>query len=237
MNEILEIIKRYNETLITDMSDLESVVYNEEFVILKNAINNYFCIFEANEDICDTEKIVTNIEKSCRENIILSKIKPQFIYSIVIMKTSYADDKIFKKIIEIEENEYFCKKYVFYYSDDEKKEFESWAKKKKKNTFNELINLETNNRDINKSDKNAIAIKFMLKIIIKFIFIKVNIDNKKLISFDNELIKQLAKISDENVKKNLNLFDEEKLDKLISMDLDEAVEEYISKFSEGYYGV
>ncbi len=232
MNEILEIIKKYNGTLITDINDYKSVIYDEEFIILKNAINNYFCIFEANEEIDDIEKIVTNIEKSCRENVILSKIKPQFIYSIVIMKTSYADDKFFKKIIEIEENEYFCKKYVFYYNDDEINEFESWAKRKKKKTFNELINLETNNMDINKNDKNGIALKFMLRIIIKFIFIKVCIDNKELISFDKELTKQLAKITDEDVKKNLNLFSEENLDKLISMDLDEAVEDYLSKFSE-----
>lgn len=233
MNKILEIIKKYNRTLITNIEDCESVIYDDEFVILKNAINNYFCIFEANEEVEDTEKIVANIEKSCRENMILSKIKPQFIYAIVILRTSYAEDKLYKKIIEIEENEYFCKKYVFYYSDDEVNKFKAWAKKNNKNTFNELINLESNNKDINKSDQNAIALKFMLRMIIKFIFIKVCIGSKELISFDKELTIQLAKIREEDVNKNLIMFSEENLDKLISMDLDKAVEDYLSKFCEG----
>lgn len=117
------------------------------------------------------------------------------------MKTNYVDDSFYKKIIEIEENEYFCKKYVFYYNDDEVNKFESWVKKKKKNSFNELINLETNNKDINKNDNNAIALKFMLRMIIKFIFIKVCIGNKELISFDKELTRQLEKIKDEDIKK------------------------------------
>lgn len=58
MNKILEIIKKYNGTLITDISDCESVIYDKEFVILKNAINNYFCIFEANQELDDTEKLL-----------------------------------------------------------------------------------------------------------------------------------------------------------------------------------
>lgn len=233
MNEILEIIKKYNGTLITDINDCESIVYDDEFVILKNSMNNYFCIFEANEEVDDTEKIVGNIEKSCKENIILYKIKPQFIYAIVILKTIYTEEQLYKKIIEIEENEYFCKKYVFYYNDDEVTKFEGWAKKNNKNTFNELINIETNNKDINKSDQNAIALKFMLRMIIKFIFIKVCIGNRELRSFDKELTMQLAKIREEDVKKNLDMFSEENLDKLISMDLDKVVKDYLSKFSEG----
>lgn len=56
--------------------------------------------------------------------------------------------------------------------------FEAWAKKNKKYSFNELIRIESNNKTINKKDTNSIALKFMLRILIKFIFVKVDLEYK-----------------------------------------------------------
>lgn len=233
MNKILEIIKKYNGTLITNMEDSESVIYEEEFIILKNKIKNHFCIFEFDDNDVNTEEIAECIERCCSENKILRTVKPQFIYAIVILNTSCIGEQLHKKIIEIEENEYFCKKYVFYYNDDEVNKFEAWAKKNKKGSFNELIKIESNNKTINKKDTNSIALKFMLRILIKFIFVKVELEYKGEVSFENELLEQLKKIKKDSIKNNIYKFNEQGLGNLMSMNLDEAVDSYLSSFREG----
>lgn len=232
MNKILEIIKKYNGTLISSMEDSESVIYDEEFIILKNKIKNHFCIFEFEQNEVNTEEIAAYIERCCNENEILRNIKPQFIYAIVILKTSCIEEQLHKKIIEIEENEYFCKKYVFYYNDNEVNTFEAWAKKNKKNSFNELIRIESNNKTINKKDTDSIALKFMLRILIKFIFVKVDLEYKGEVSFENELLEQLKKIRKDSIKSNIHKLNEEGLGKLMSMNLDESVDSYLSSFRE-----
>lgn len=232
MNKILDIIKKYNGTLISSMEDSESVIYDGEFIILKNRIKNHFCIFEFDHNEVNTEEIEAYIERCCNENEILRNVKPQFIYAIVILKTPCIGEQLHKKIIEIEENEYFCKKYVFYYNDNEVNTFEAWAKKNKKNSFNELIRIESNNKTINKKDTNSIALKFMLRILIKFIFVKVDLEYKDEVSFENELLEQLKKIKKDSIKSNIHKFHEEGLGKLMSMNLDEAVDFYLSSFRE-----
>ncbi|WP_294365471.1 ABC-three component system middle component 1 [uncultured Clostridium sp.] len=232
MNKILEIIKKYNGTLISRMEDSESVIYDEEFIILRNGIKNHFCVFEFDHNEVNTEEIVAYIEKCCNENEMLRNIKPQFIYAIVILKTPCIGEKLHKKIIEIEENEYFCKKYVFYYNDNEVNTFEAWAKNNKKNSFNELIRIESNNKTINKKNTDSIALKFMLRILIKFIFVKVDLEYKGEVSFENELLEQLKKIKNNYIKSNIHKFNEEGLGNLMSMSLDEAVDSYLSSFRE-----
>lgn len=232
MNKILEIIKKYNGTLISGMEDSESVIYDEKFIILKNRIKNHFCIFEFDHNETNIEEIVAYIERCCNENEILRNIKPQFIYAIVILKTTCIGEQLSKKIIEIEENEYFCKKYVFYYNDNEVNTFEAWAEKNKKNSFNELITIESNNKTINKKDKDSIALKFMLRILIKFIFVRVDLEYKGEVSFENELLEQLKKIKKDSIKSNINKLNEEGLGKLMAMNLDEAVDSYLSSFRE-----
>lgn len=233
MNKILEIIKKYNGTLISSMEDSESVIYDEEFIILKNRIKNHFCIFEFDHNEVNTEEIVAYMEKCCNENEILRNVKPQFIYAIVILKTPCIGEQLHKKIIEIEENEYFCKKYVFYYNDDEVNTFEAWAKKNKKDSFNELIRVESNNKTINKKDTDSIALKFMLRILIKFIFVKIDLEYKDEVNFENKLLEQLKKIKKDSIKSNIYKFSEEELEKLMSMNLDDAVDSYLSSFREG----
>ncbi|WP_142415345.1 ABC-three component system middle component 1 [Hathewaya massiliensis] len=233
MNKILEIIKKYNGTLISNMEDSESVIYEEKFIILKNKIKNHFCIFEFDHNDVNTEEIVAYIERCCSENKILRTVKPQFIYAIVILKTSCIGEQLHKKIIEIEENEYFCKKYVFYYNDDEVNTFEAWAKKNKKDSFNELIRIKSNNKTINKKDNDSIALKFMLRILIKFIFVKVDLEYKDEVNFENELLEQLKKIKKDPIESNIYKFSKEGLEKLMSMSLDDAVDSYLSSFREG----
>ncbi len=232
MNKILEIIKKYNGTLISNMEDSESVIYDEDFLILKDRIRNHFCIFEFDDNEVNTEEIQVYIERCCNENKVLRNVKPQFIYSIVILKTPCIGEKLYKNIIEIEENEYFCKKYVFYYNDNEVNTFEVWAKKNKKNSFNELIRIESNNKTINKKDTDSIALKFMLRILIKFIFVKVDLEYNDEVSFENELVEQLKKIKKNSIKSNIHKFNEEELVKLMSMELDEAIDSYLSSFRE-----
>ena len=214
------------------MEDSESVIYDEKFIILKNRIKNHFCIFEFDHNETNIEEIVAYIERCCNENEILRNIKPQFIYAIVILKTTCIGEQLNKKIIEIEENEYFCKKYVFYYNDNEVNTFEAWAEKNKKNSFNELITIESNNKTINKKDKDSIALKFMLRILIKFIFVRVDLEYKGEVSFENELLEQLKKIKKDSIKSNINKLNEEGLGKLMAMNLDEAVDSYLSSFRE-----
>lgn len=229
MNKILEIIKQYNGSLISDMQDSESVIYNKEILVLKNRINNHFCIIEFEDDEINTEEIQAYIEKCCNENEILKKVRPQFIYVIVILKTKCKGEELHKKIIEIEENEYFCKKYVFYYNDYEIKQFETWAKK---DSFNELIKDENNNKLINKKGNSSIGLKFLLKILIKFIFVKVDLEYKDVASFENELTEQLKKIKESSIKENVHKLNDEELEKLMDMDLDDAIDYYLSSFRE-----
>ncbi|WP_297634920.1 ABC-three component system middle component 1 [uncultured Clostridium sp.] len=232
MNRILEIIKKYNGSLISGMQDSESIVYNEEFTILKNRIKNHFCIFEFDYNKINTEEIMTYIETCCNENEILRKIKPQFIYAIIILKIPNIEAEMNKEIIEIEENEYFCKKCVFYYNDNEVNAFEDWVKKNRETSFNKLVRIESNNGIINKKNKDSMALKFMLRILIKFTFIKVDLGYKSGISFENELLKQLEKIRTDSIKSNIYKLNEEGLDKLMAMNLDEAVNSYLLSFRE-----
>lgn len=51
---------------------------------------------------------------------------PSDSYLILFWKVNSINEDVFSKVIEIEENEYFYKKYVFYYTEKEMVAFEEW---------------------------------------------------------------------------------------------------------------
>lgn len=233
-NNILNIIKEYNGSLIAGLDDKESIIYDEDFMILKNNNHNYFCIFEAtytNESF-DSDKIISEIEEKCFNSEILKNIKPQFVYSIIIIKTDVIDERLYKKVIEIEEDEYFCKKYVFYYKPEEEKKFLEWSNEKELNTFNELLNKEGNYELFDKKNNELDALKFMLRLIIKFIFIKIKFENKNTYNFNQELEKQIKSIKKIEDRNRVEQFNKNIVKEILKMDMDEAVKYYLDGFRE-----
>ena len=118
-NKILSIIRRINAGSIitqTDDSTSRHSIDQHNELYLDNKRNNYYFF----SDVVDNENCVdiNGIEKAISESNLYDNIEkpsPSESYLILLWKVESLDDNLFPIIIEIEENEFVFKKYVFYY--------------------------------------------------------------------------------------------------------------------------
>ncbi|MGN2369233.1 ABC-three component system middle component 1 [Clostridium cagae] len=178
----------------------------------------------------NSDTILDNIEKIYLEDDDLKRIAPQFLYVIVLANVNRIDENVYKEIIKVEENEYFCKKYVLYYSNDELNNLQNWLERNKKSDINQLINQDDNIELMNLSNDNAdkIAFKLLLRIIIKCPFINVKFINKGLEDFKDRINQNIDAIRKKNIKSLIYKYRDNIFDKINESNLDEMADKYIN---------
>ncbi len=114
--DIIEILEK-SEEIKFEVKSTEDYKY----YFIKGLYGKVFLLCEERKNLEDTLKIV---EKLCISDEVLKDMWPQFIYVIIMKQVNQVNNQTLKEIISVEENEYFCKKYVLYY---EKKEIDAFG--------------------------------------------------------------------------------------------------------------
>lgn len=112
--------------------------------------------------------------------------RPNNSYLILLYKIETFSEEVSKKIIMLEENEFFYKRYVFYYTENEYESFKSWFDKREEKNLTSILQTD----DCSPVTKN-LYMQFLLRLIIKIPFIKLEFKKMELENFDDLLMAQL----------------------------------------------
>lgn len=192
LNKFIDIISSLNNgSVIRYMDNNDTEIWLNEPGIKLYYNNKYYFLSE----YCNDYDI---IEKKLKNNSIVrnhKEIRPNNSYLILFHEIKSFNEEISKRIITLEENEFFYKKYVFYYSKEEFASFTDW--------YNNLA--EKDLSYILKNEKcppnsNELYIQFLLRLIIKVPFLELEFKKMELENFDSLLETQL-----DGIRKNKDL--------------------------------
>ena len=130
---IMDIIRLLNEGNVIPMQKDQNTkidLYNDQvqlFVDSSGEEKKYyyfaeFAIDDEQDNLAQIEDVVLNSDVYT----VIGKPKPSNSYMILLWKVEQIDESLYPYIIQIEENEFFYKKYVFYYTEKEQKCFSEW---------------------------------------------------------------------------------------------------------------
>lgn len=223
--DIIEILEK-SEEIKFEMKSIEDYKY----YFTKGLYGKVFLLCEENENLEETLKIV---EKICIGDEVLKNMWPQFIYVVIIKQVNQINNQMLKEIISVEENEYFCKKYVLYYEKKEVEALKEWMDKEKEYKLGNMINLDECVRYMNEEDKKEkYAVKMLLRLLIKCPFIQYKFDKEVFEDFETELDAKLKVIRKIDKKKMLE-YKENFFDKLEPDNIDNMVDLFIQSVRKG----
>lgn len=132
------------------------------------------------------------------ENCILKKFGKDFIpqdsYLILFYETEKITNQFLKEVIDIEENEFLFKKYVFYYTKDELTEAE--ARSSKFSLLDDFWEF------LSDSSEDNLTENFFLRLAIKVPIISLNFEARNLQEFEdifNKKVKGLRSLNDDMI--------------------------------------
>jgi len=132
------------------------------------------------------------IEMKIKNNQVVKKIedhRPNNSYLVLFYKITSFDEDMSKKIIKLEENEFFYKKYVFYYTEEEYSSFIEWINKRPGKNLSYILK----NEDCSPESRD-LYMQFFLRLIIKIPFLNLEFKKMELENFDELLNAQLSGI-------------------------------------------
>lgn len=132
IDNVLDIIRNLNSGSIipNQKDDITKIDIQSDIVELYRDISckkikyYYLAKFELDEENGDNMSMIES-EIMKAENY--ERPNPSDSYMILFLKVEDINESLYPRIIQIEENEFFYKKYVFYYTEKEKKSFCEWC--------------------------------------------------------------------------------------------------------------
>ena len=217
--DIIEILEK-SEKIKFEVKNIGDYKY----YFTKGLYGKVFLLCEESENLEETLKTV---ERICISDEVLRDMWPQFIYVVIIKQVDQINDQALKEIISVEENEYFCKKYVLYYETREIEALKEWMKKENEYILGNMINLDECVRYMNEEDKKEkYAVKMLLRLLIKCPFVQYKFNKDVFEDFEAELdakLKAIRKID----KSKMMEYKEKYFDKLEPDNIDNMVDLFI----------
>lgn len=138
---IMDIIRLLNEGNVIPMQkdqDTKIDLYNDKVQLFVDASGEeskyyYFSELEIDEKNQDNLAEIEDAALNSDAYAVIEKPKPSDSYMVLFWKVDQIDESLYPYIIQIEENEFFYKKYVFYYTEKEQQCFEKWCESLKTN--------------------------------------------------------------------------------------------------------
>ena len=135
INTILDIIRLLNDGNIVPMQkdeDTKIDLYNEKVQLFMDASGEeskyyYFSELEIDDENQDNLAEIEDVALNSDAYTVIEKPTPSDSYMILFWKVGGIEERLYPDIIKIEENEFFYKKYVFYYTEKELQCFEKWC--------------------------------------------------------------------------------------------------------------
>lgn len=175
INTILDIIRSLNGgCVIPSQEDKKTKInlYSDDVELYVDSFGEekkyyYFADFkiegEENDNLEQIESVLMNNEAFA----IIGEPSPSDSYMILLWKVEKIDERIYPRIISIEENEFFYKKYIFYYTENELECFTTWYKKLDKNgkTLTDTL------RSLQKLNDESEPVRFLTRLLTKVPFL------------------------------------------------------------------
>lgn len=187
LEDLIEIINSLNNGTVIcgqDNDDTE-ILLSESNIKLYCANKKYYFLAEYQEDY-------DIIERKIRNNQFVAEIKerrPNNSYLVLLYKVQCFDNEISKKVITLEENEYFYKRYVFYYTQEEYDSFINWFNQRKDKSLTDILKTEECTPDTEK-----LHIQFLLRLVIKIPFLNLQFKKMEIDNFEDLMDAQLKGI-------------------------------------------
>lgn len=137
IDTIIDIIRSLNEGNVLPLQkDKETKIdlySNDVELYIDYSGNNrkyyYFAEFKMNDEKEDNLAQIESILRNNEAFAVIGEPNPSDSYMVLLWQVENIDECIYPHIMKIEENEFFYKKYVFYYTEQELKSFMDWYHK------------------------------------------------------------------------------------------------------------
>jgi hypothetical protein len=199
LNEFIVIISSLNNgTVISGLNNNDTeILLAEPSLKLYYSNHKHYFLSEYQDDYDIIEKNIQNNQfvKAIKD------IRPNNSYLILFYKINSFDEDVSKKIIRLEENEFFYKKYVFYYTAEEYESFREWFNKRPEKSLSNILRTEECS-----PESAYLYMQFLLRLIIKVPFLNIEFKKMELENFEELLNLQLEGIRNnkEEVRKTFN---------------------------------
>nr|WP_288824302.1 ABC-three component system middle component 1 [uncultured Clostridium sp.] len=180
LDEFVSIISSLSNTaVISDLKDSDmEILLDETDLKLYHTNHKYYFLSIYQDDY-------NIVEKNIKNNLFVKEIeniRPNNSYLILFYKIKFFNDEVSKKIIRLEENEFFYKKYVFYYTEEEYVSFIEWFKNRKEKSLSSILKSEECS-----PESMDLYMQFLLRLVIKIPFLKLEFKKMELDNFDDLL--------------------------------------------------
>lgn len=210
INTIMNILRSLNEgTVITNQKDENTRVdlYSDSaelYIDYSGKESKYyffseFCMDkEWNDNLGEIEEVLINNDMYA----VIGEPRPSDSYLILFWKVNEINDSIYPYIIEIEENEFFYKKYIFYYTENELNSFVKWYNQMKSQGVTSLTEVL---EELNNIDQDSDQVNFLTRLLIKVPFLNPVFPKAVMNDFDKMVQK---KIDSTRQKKDIEIINE-----------------------------
>lgn len=184
LNEFINIISSLNDgSVIRHMNNNDTEIWlNESDIKLYYNNSKYYFLSEYSNNYDAIEKKLKS-NSSVEE---YKELRPNNSYLILFYEIESFGEEVSKRIITLEENEFFYKKYVFYYTKKEYESFIGWYNNLAKKDLSYILK----NEQSSPSSKE-LYIQFLLRLIIKVPFLEFEFKKMEIEDFDKLFESQL----------------------------------------------
>ena len=210
LKSFLDIIRSINNgsVITADKDDNTQLpIPSDKITVFRQLLPNgvkylFFSLYtnDGSEEFAATFSEIENVAIFQRDDWAQGEaIKASDSYLILFWHVPAIDTAVLKKVIELEDNEFYFKKYVFYYTTNEYEEFVKWYKdNRQKGSIVELL------QGIETEFIKTPAIKFLTRLLIKVPCLTLPFQACELPNFDHLVDEQIRSIRDASVRENVN---------------------------------
>lgn len=175
IDTIIDIIRSLNAGNVLPLQrDAETKIdlYNDDVELYIDHSGNdkkyyYFAELKMDDEKGDNLAQIEDILRNNEAFSVIGEPNPSDSYMILLWQVEYIDESIYPYVIKIEENEFFYKKYVFYYTEKELKSFLDWyhtLAKKGISALTEILDA------LRFSDEESAQVSFLTRLLAKVPF-------------------------------------------------------------------
>lgn len=193
---IIDIIRSLNEgNVLPFQKDAETKIdlYNKEVELYIDYSGNekkyyYFAELKMDDEKDDNLPQIEDILRNNEALAVIGEPNPSDSYMILLWQIENIDESIYPYVIKIEENEFFYKKYVFYYTGQELKSFMDWyhiLSEKGSSDLTELL------QELQSLDEGAVQVDFLTRLLAKVPFFNPVFPKAVMNDFDKMVQKRI----------------------------------------------
>ena len=148
----------------------------------------YFAELKMDDEKDDNLPQIEDILRNNEAFAAIGEPNPSDSYMILLWQIENIDESIYPYVIKIEENEFFYKKYVFYYTGQELKSFMDWYHRLSEKGSSDLTELL---QELQSLDEGAVQVDFLTRLLAKVPFFNPVFPKAVMNDFDKMVQKRI----------------------------------------------